>query len=208
MSYTRPGCSNSIFTAPGFAKLLELTRNLFFFPNNATWFANFIWKYLTATIILCLHIKTSYMRCYVLVIKCGRYHTLNNSLVIHHILPFTAMSKVMTPVQESTAGRLSAPADGQPGLDGIEEEGSTVLTRIGYKVAQDKSLSRKRIKSKSQPKSVKEVVAICWMFAEWLALFYVHRSVHCWQLCMCSCLFLKGRKLFPGPISKKNYPRR
>lgn len=65
-----------------------------------------------------------------------------------------ASTKVLTPVQE--AARLSDPAEFSYGLDGIEEEQSTTLTRLGSK-APDKSLSKKRIKSKSQPKTVKEV---------------------------------------------------
>ena len=66
-------------------------------------------------------------------------------------------SKVpLTPVQETIAGRLSEVAD-LPGLDGIEEEQSTVLTRVGSK-AQEKSLSKKRIKSKAPTVTVKEVL--------------------------------------------------
>lgn len=65
---------------------------------------------------------------------------------------------MLTPVQEDKTGKLSELAD--YGLDGIEEERSTVLTRTGSK-ANEKSLSKRRVKSKAQPKTVIEVKVSC-----------------------------------------------
>ncbi|XP_067933281.1 protein FAM227A-like [Watersipora subatra] len=69
-------------------------------------------------------------------------------------------SKVLTPVQETITGRLSEPTDLHAALDGIEEERSTVFTRIASK-AQEKSFSKRRIKSRSQPSSVRESHPAC-----------------------------------------------